>query len=274
MNVMECQAVGTPVITTNYTAMGDFTKIGRSVPHRQMIHHPGTLYSMALPDVMGIADALGEMYQEHLALKRGEKEALARRENEVSRFNKWIDDTCSPAVVGRKFKALLLRSFAEFEKRHVAKQKLLSAKPPTSAAYEIASGYHATIADWDAPWTLIAPDGLVIADPAQLNIRLWQVLLDNSNSIPSNMVLVLPAKYEDGTAVPIMDANNNIHEDLPFLVRTVMMTSFQGMVTRKKSFVGSVIQAAGTPGGLPPNMAIIEKKREPTEYVNYDYDEL
>jgi len=36
MNVLECQAVGTPVITTEFLAMADFTKLGISVPHRQM----------------------------------------------------------------------------------------------------------------------------------------------------------------------------------------------------------------------------------------------
>ena len=31
LNVIECQGLGTPVITTNFTAMGDFTKLGVSV---------------------------------------------------------------------------------------------------------------------------------------------------------------------------------------------------------------------------------------------------
>ena len=39
LNVIECQGLGTPVITTNFTAMGDFTKLGLSVPpiHYELI---------------------------------------------------------------------------------------------------------------------------------------------------------------------------------------------------------------------------------------------
>ena len=84
MNVLECQAVGTPVIKTNYTAMADFTKVGIAVPHRQMVRTPSAIYDLALPDVQGIADAIREMHGEHLAMKRGDQSAMIRRQVDMT----------------------------------------------------------------------------------------------------------------------------------------------------------------------------------------------
>mmetsp|Transcript_9623 Transcript_9623/g.23328 ORF Transcript_9623/g.23328 Transcript_9623/m.23328 type:complete len:688 (+) Transcript_9623:157-2220(+) len=277
MNVMECQAVGTPVITTNYTAMGDFTKLGRSVPPQQMIKSPGVLYNMALPDVAGIAEALEEMYQEHLAMQQGTKEALARRESEIARFNEWIDNTCSPAVVGRKFKSLLLLSYSEFYNRQLATQKLFSGAPPVSGAYEILSGYHLGIADWDAPWTLLAPDGFTVVNPMELNKQAWMMLLNVQANNPVPRVLVLPAKYDDGADVPFVDANGKISDDLPVLVSTVVVTSLQTTMTRRQSIVGAAFNTAGgrPDGMLPPGLAIVKRNGKPdTEYVRRPFDEL
>ena len=257
MNVMECQVVGTPVITTNYTAMGDYTKLGRSVPYRQMIKQPGVLYEMALPDVIGIADALGEMYEEHLALKRGEKEALIRRESEVSKFNEWIESTCSPAVVGASFKSLLRRSYEEFSMRQESRMATLSTNPPTAGAYEIVSGYHANIADWDAPWTLIAPDGMKIIDPETLNRLAWMMLFSEEPV----MLIVIPSTYEDGTTVPTMK-EGGINEDLPLLVRTVIITSSQGHTTRRKSLIHKATQIGSMPRQMPENLVVVERARK------------
>lgn len=258
MNVMECQAVGTPVITTNYTAMGDFTKLGRSVPHQQMIRNPGSLYSMALPDVNGVVDALEEMYGEHLAMKQGDKAALSRREREVAETHQWIDETFAPAVVGDKFKSLLLRSYQEFSGRMTGMHSLLSGQPPSDGAYEIATGYHSTIVDWDTPWTLLAPDGFKVLDPLALHKVAWMILLEQG-AAPS-AVLVLPTKYEDGTDVPFMDKDNNIHEDLPILVRTYMVTALQSRMSRRKSLAASAIQNTPMPKRLPDGLAMIERK--------------
>ena len=63
MNVLECQMLGTPVITTNFTAMSDYTFDGISVP-------PGSTRNfmrrgfVAEPDVKGISDALGALYDQ------------------------------------------------------------------------------------------------------------------------------------------------------------------------------------------------------------------
>jgi Glycosyltransferase len=262
MNVMECQAVGTPVITTNYTAMGDFTKLGRSISPRQMIHSPGELYQMALPDVIGIADALGEIYQEHLFMKQGDEAALSRREKEIQVTNDWIDETFSPTKVGSIFKELLRRTNDEFLKRSAAKQLYISSlSPPTYGGYRIASGYHSTIVDWDEPWTILAPDGLKILHPQQLHNICWSAIL-NDDGGPNNNILVLPAVYEDGTPVPFMSASGNgvPHDDLPILVKTYMLTALQSQASRKKSLVGLALQNSAAPRILNQGFAQITRR--------------
>ncbi len=258
MNVMECQAVGTPVITTNYTAMGDFTKIGRSVPYRQTILAPQTLYRMALPDVIGIVDALGDLYNEHQAMKRGDEKALARRDGEVLGFNDWIDTTCSPGVVGDKFKTLLIRTNQEFKNRLLAKHLLFKSGPPSFGGYEIVKGYHVPIVDWDTPWTLLAPEGLKILRQEQLHQNAWMVHLQ-AHKDRTPLVMVLPSKYEDGTDVPFQNQQGGIHEDLPIFVSTFMVTALQGNMSRRKSIVMKAVQNWGQPLILSQGLAIIDR---------------
>jgi len=66
LNLLECQALGTPVVTLNHTATGDFTRLGRAVKVRQK-HFLKSL-EFALPDVEYLSDALWELYLEHNAL--------------------------------------------------------------------------------------------------------------------------------------------------------------------------------------------------------------
>jgi glycosyltransferase involved in cell wall biosynthesis len=65
LNAMECQMLGTPVITTAFGAMRDFTKLGRSVAPRQTIHDHASMRELPLPDVAGIASALEDLYKDH-----------------------------------------------------------------------------------------------------------------------------------------------------------------------------------------------------------------
>ena len=57
MNVLECQMVGTPVVTTNFTAMADFTEFGIAVPYEQLEFFNGQGL-VAMPSVRGTANAL------------------------------------------------------------------------------------------------------------------------------------------------------------------------------------------------------------------------
>lgn len=265
MNVIECQAVGTPVITTNYTAMGDFTFIGKSVPYRQMISSPGVPYAMSMPDVLGVADSLQELYEEHKLLNEGNEQMSMKRQNQIENFNEWIDRTCSEENVGKKFHQLIQKSFQEFENRKKGKEKLLrlTSGLPTEGAYRIASGYHTTIVDWDAPWTLLAPDGLEIVNPDALHQHAWKMLESTPNSSSSPMMLLLPTTYDNGQPVPFMTSDGKPHEDLTILVRTFMVASVQQRMSRRTSIVWSAIGHSNQNHAMLPNgLAIIRKKSE------------
>ncbi|VEU39610.1 unnamed protein product [Pseudo-nitzschia multistriata] len=257
MNVMECQIVGTPVVTTKYTAMEDYTKFGRSVPPLQTIRNPDQLYSMAMPDVEGIAEALGELYLEHKALAAGDEGYKRRREQEIASFNDWLETTCSPDAVADKFGELLPRAIDEFWARETARGLLLTGAVPTEGAYEVSSGYHATIADWDAPWTLMSPDGTVVTAPEELNKMAWMMLLaDNSSSSPA-MAIVVPPTYEDGTKA---DERLFMEGKLPLLVRTYVLCSLQGASTRFSTLMAQAINVAGNSvKRMPDGVAMIDR---------------
>eukprot|EP00931_Biecheleriopsis_adriatica_P057239 TRINITY_DN33952_c0_g1_i1.p1 TRINITY_DN33952_c0_g1~~TRINITY_DN33952_c0_g1_i1.p1 ORF type:complete len:692 (+),score=38.45 TRINITY_DN33952_c0_g1_i1:10-2085(+) len=259
--VMECQALGTPVITTNYTAMGDYTKLGRAVSPRQTIRHKGIYYEMALPDVVGITDALRELYEEHLAIKRGDKTAASRREDEVAKCQDWIDTTFSAAKVGNAFKSLLPRAKEEFLRRSNAKNELRrSSAPPSGGAFKISSGYYATVVDWDSPWTLLAPDGLKLINPQALHQKCWAMLLSEKLQ-HSGGILVLPAVYEDGKSVPVQTENQSLHDDCPILVRTHLLAGIQSVASRRQSLAAMAINLANGMNLLPEGLAIVEKQR-------------
>ena len=94
MNMLECQAVGTPVITTKFMAMKDYTKLGISVPHRQMIFSAESGREMALPDVEGIVDALVTIYNRWK--KQGGQSANLV---DIRRTHGWIKKRFSSKVV-------------------------------------------------------------------------------------------------------------------------------------------------------------------------------
>lgn len=243
MNVLECQAVGTPVVTTNYTAMADYTKLGRSVPSRQRIKTPQGAYEMAMPDVEGIVIALMELYEEHVVMMSGHNgvAARAKREMEVMASNQWIDSTFSSELVGSKFVSLLHRAEIEFQQRSKAKQKVLQ-NIPTTGGYQLALGYHTPIVDWDAPWTLIAPDGLEIKDPTTLHRACWEMMMQQSET----NVMALPVSTVQGRDTP------------PMMVKTYMVAGFQNVASRRISLQGMAMQQAVKPQFLPQGLAVLK----------------
>ena len=96
-------------------------------------------------------------------------------------------------------------------------------------------------------------------DPQKLHRIAWMVLLQGSE-IPA--VMIIPAKYEDGSDVPFKNMEGDgIHDDLPILVRSFIVTAFQGRMSRRKSLVHSAIQHSGEPRIIPAGLAIIERKK-------------
>lgn len=266
MNVLECQSVGTPVITTNYTAMADFTMLGTAVPHRQSIKYPNNPYRMAMPDVGGIADALRVAHDEHLSMVaegEGGDAARALRQKRVEETREWIDSTFSPAAVTDSFLGLLTSAIEEHDRRAIGTMRLLGGRgPPETGAYRIISGYHTDLADWDEPWTLIAPDGMEVLDPTNVHSLCWSMYMSGiqqsrveGGEEATNFIAVL-ASYDDGKQI----WEKEVHE-WPVIVRTHLIASLQMMVTRRKSLVALAYEMARNPQTLPLGLVAVRSRR-------------
>lgn len=88
MNIIECQKVGTPVVTTKFGAMDDNTCFGVSVPPGAYSFHIRGI--VAEPDSKGAADALYSIYTNTF-------------EQSKERCLNWIKKTFSLSVISKKF---------------------------------------------------------------------------------------------------------------------------------------------------------------------------
>jgi glycosyltransferase involved in cell wall biosynthesis len=95
MNVLECQYAGTPVITTDFTGMGEYTLFGIAVPPVSYIFHIRGL--VAEPDVRGTT----------LALERIYAESDKFRPVAAAAAKQWIRDSFSEVTVADKFATML-----------------------------------------------------------------------------------------------------------------------------------------------------------------------
>lgn len=92
MNVLECQYFGTPVISTNFTAMAAFTRFGHAVPPIQLSYYLRGF--VAVPNISGVVDALKDVYN---GVWKGS--AAAAKE--------WIENDFSTTAVVDAFEELL-----------------------------------------------------------------------------------------------------------------------------------------------------------------------
>ena len=98
MNVLECQSVGTPVVTTKFRAMEDFTRNGISVPPAQWEHLAALGGKWVMPDVKGVAKALAEI---------GKKRKTAEWKKKSKDAVEWIKEEFSLDRVAAGFDGVL-----------------------------------------------------------------------------------------------------------------------------------------------------------------------
>jgi len=140
MNVLECQALGTPVITNKFYSMDDFTKYGVAVPSHQQQWDPIIGRSMAMPDVDGIVEALEQAMAKNMPSQSKKNEAKS-----------WIDSEFSELKVMNQFRDLITQA-QEVQARRDQSASLTS--PPVFATrplFTITSGEHPPIANWTIP---------------------------------------------------------------------------------------------------------------------------
>jgi len=137
MVVLECQALGTPVITTNYTAMRDYTKYGIAVEPAALERIQSAYFAM--PNVPKAAEALATIATNSAKLPA------------IDVVYEWIDDEFSLDVVCEKFRALLRDA-------QVAHSKVVPWSEEDSFAerpiFTVTTDEYPRLADWQTPWML------------------------------------------------------------------------------------------------------------------------
>ena len=264
LNAVECQALGTPVVTTNYTAMKDYTKFGTSVHPDQYSFFDN--YDLATPPVQKIADALKYYYQQHLDLLQGKMEAVIQRKNDVDEAREWIDTEFSFQSVGQRMEQMIQKALDVYTKRRQY-QKILSPNSPpnylTEPIYQIIQG-EVIPADTNhqnaKPWILLLPDESI------LNLQLNYELLQNyawSMTEPENSnvnVLCIPT-LDNNVLIPIME-NGGPNTKLPYLIRAHWFYKMSSMSHRRVSVIWQALMHTQEVKRLPDGLAVVLRKTD------------
>mmetsp|Transcript_807 Transcript_807/g.1044 ORF Transcript_807/g.1044 Transcript_807/m.1044 type:complete len:607 (-) Transcript_807:457-2277(-) len=242
MNVLECQALGTPVITTNYTATGDYARFGIAVPHKQTIFYAGGSHDFALPDVAGIVDALTETFKELVTAKIDPEVAKAYL-LKVEDSRQWIDDYFNGKLVGDAFSGLLNVAQNEFLRRQKEMSNMLAAGSPRydmNPMFEVAEGEYTPTVEWDAPFTVLTLPGLKI-ETDLLQAFLWDLSVKQGSDV---VVVIARTVYKNGEDIPITDEGVSLNDHFPVIVRTYLVSGIQNTFSRRVSIAQVAIDHA------------------------------
>ena len=217
MVVLECQALGTPVVTTEYTAMRDYTKFGISVPPSGLQPMGGAF--LASPDVRATAAALG-------AIASGEAK-LASREDVF----KWIDSEFSIESVYQRFHELL----KDAKIAHKSRKKWTSTDTFKSRPlFTVVTDEYPRLATWDTPWTLYHNPKVKVDYGA-----IQKYMLRNPNVYHG----LAMAQTVDHRGVPLpTDHNDKVHNINPKYV-VVLRTWMVRQIQEQHSYVWSIVYA-------------------------------
>ena len=226
LNVLECQLMGTPVITTKTGAMADYTVNGEAVPYRQTEWLVDGM--VPTPDVDGVAAAL------HRLRARPKREADAAAANAKA----WLEATFSSAAVAAGMDALLADVLAK---------PPAPAKPPT---FRVETADFPDPVHWDADWTL-----LVDAD-VDINEAAVAASISHPRATASNgaMAAIVPCVYADGSPVPYL-SGKAAHPHLPVIVRTHTLAHAQVVDPDRTHVAALILQQAGGVQRLPDGLA-------------------
>jgi hypothetical protein len=255
MNVLECQAVGTPVITTDFLAMHDFTRLGTAVPYRQTYFRADLRREMAMPDVDGISAALEEHYSIHRRAQTDPATASAVAKNKTAARD-WVGQEFAASAVGERFAGLLDRAYAT-----IAARLPPATKPPAYSKeplFTVLTEEHPRIVDWDTDWTLLAPPHAEL-DLVKIQKAAWKVA--NAPDGGEKYVMFVPTKDISGREVPLAGEGQfkgTMHQDSALLVRTYYFAQHQTMTSNRFGVMWRILsqnfdfsrRAAQLPPGL------------------------
>eukprot|EP00946_MAST-07B_sp_MAST-7B-sp1_P002660 g2660.t1 len=260
LNVVECQALGTPVITTDFMAMRDYTKYGIKLPPRQFEEMHGGM--VASPDVIGTANALRRVFDAHQHSKVAYEAGWG--EGSVQEAHRWIDDTFGAKSVGEKFVKVLKRDILAARRQRKMRRKRRKQQSSRTTMGELPEPLFTVMNDnfprpltWDTPWTLCCHANVRL-DTEQIEGLLRNLLAQKGAQ--DLIAIMVPALYADGRRVPVRSPEGSfVHKDMPVLVRTYMYANAVGHSygAEKRHAVTSLVTSSAGPGGigsLPDNM--------------------
>ena len=232
------QLIGTPVITTRFSAMEDYTFNGISVPNRQLEWmHRGLV---ATPDVQGVAEALATLRA--LSPEKAAENARAAQKTIRNRFSstavaKGMDDLIKAAAIAHS----------------------VGPVEPVGKRYTHVTDETPPQVHWDTPWTLLSSkDVRINAD------RVDQVLA--SPALPKSHVYVVPYSGPDGGEGPIhIPGSRTPHPNLPVLISTHMFSHAQTVATSRHAITAIILSQAKIIKRLPDGIAAVIPR--PTDRV-------
>eukprot|EP00586_Coscinodiscus_wailesii_P000603 CAMPEP_0172482804 /NCGR_PEP_ID=MMETSP1066-20121228/9418_1 /TAXON_ID=671091 /ORGANISM="Coscinodiscus wailesii, Strain CCMP2513" /LENGTH=576 /DNA_ID=CAMNT_0013246225 /DNA_START=370 /DNA_END=2100 /DNA_ORIENTATION=+ len=250
MNMLECQALETKVITTNYTAMADYTRWGERVPYRQTVWSGDTSVEMAMVDVDATVDALDRIYDEFRGVGVSADQGGTEQDEYVFKdkalVEKWIDKSFSKEKVDNAFHTLILKA----EEVHITRMYMHYTRAEKKVAptyyeepmFRLAMGEHSPVVDWKEPWTILAPRGLRIPNLDKLQHELYAWTVINRNDVA---VFTVKTVYSDSNGeVPLMDKTGSLHPHYPIFIRTYLVAGMQARLTRRVSLAQKGLEHA------------------------------
>jgi len=225
MVVLECQALGTPVVTTNYTAMRDYTRYGVAVEPAGLEPFQGGYF--ASPSVPGAARALAAVATRSVAYPP------------VEDIFSWIDSDFAIDKIVTDFEALLGEAReAQTTRRAWSARDNYHTRP----AFTVVTDEIPRAAEWDTPWTMYHRPG------TQVNYAATQgYLLKATTSAPFGIVLIAPIR--NGKPVEVMDAGDGEHmlnTDVVILMPTWILRQFQEQKSNVWDIIYGITRSLGS----------------------------
>jgi glycosyltransferase involved in cell wall biosynthesis len=211
LNVLECQLHGTPVISTAYGAMRDFTRYGTAVPCRQTAL--ADYDHIATPDVPGIVRALHRAFWRQRVSRRQRLDAM-----------RWVHREFAPTVVAARM-------------QRAVREALMTELVPTPAAYTVVQGDMLDVTDVSTPWVFLVSPGLPVH-----RAQIQQLVSTTGGRDMEFDVLMFPIK-EAGDAEPGAMTGELLRPRVPALIRTFMFLHLQLQQTTR---LGMLYQAIRT----------------------------
>ena len=219
MVVLECQALGTPVITTKYTAMRDYTKLGYTIEPAAFQSIQSAFFAMV--NVDKAAEAL-----KNIATGAAELESLE------STFE-WIDTELSLGEVFKKFESLLADAVNVHAKTRKWSSRDTFSKRPL---FTVINDEYPRLALWSTPWTMYHHPSV------KVDYELIQAqMIQQTTGTQFYGLAVAPTRGANGVVLPF-DPQDGVHNINPNFVLLVPTWSLR-QVQEQHSYIWSAAYA-------------------------------